>query len=68
MLWKLTRWFSRDWWRYLLAPMSRQYDDEPFWRLRIVWCRVGGHPAGVRFYSSGFEPDMHCKNCDDDLG
>lgn len=37
--------------------------------IRTAWCRLRGHPAGVVFYNpGGFEPDMHCINCGDDLG
>lgn len=37
--------------------------------IRTAWCRLRGHPAGVWFYNpGGYEPDMRCKNCEDDLG
>ena len=32
------------------------------------WCRFRGHPAGVVWFTQGYEPDMHCKNCGDDIG
>lgn len=61
----MTRWFHRDWWSYLLAPRMWGYVSWP----RTIWCRMKGHPAGVYWFNpSGFEPDMHCKNCGDDLG
>lgn len=49
-----------SWWRYVLRkPVS--------WR--AIRCRWTGHKAGVFYYNpSGLEPDMHCKNCSDDLG
>ncbi len=64
-------WFTRDWWKYLFAPVpANRYGF--FGRLRdhwtSFWCRLRGHPYGVVWYSSGYEPDMHCKNCGDDLG
>lgn len=37
--------------------------------IRRAWCRMHGHPAGVWFYNPNrMEPDMHCKNCGDDIG
>lgn len=59
-----------DWWKYLLGPMQGvRCNDETFWRLRVIVCRAKGHPGGVVFYNpSGWEPDMHCLNCGDDLG
>lgn len=32
------------------------------------WCRRLGHPNGVVWYTNDFEPDMHCKDCGEDLG
>jgi len=60
LYWKITKWFSIDWWKYILFP----------WKgFRTVICRAGGHKCGVIYYNPcGLEPDMHCKNCDDDLG
>lgn len=65
-------WFTRSWWRYLFAPVPRNRYGF-FGRLRDRWtsfiCRARGHPYGVVWYNpSGFEPDMTCKNCGDDLG
>jgi len=53
-------WVSIEMWRYLLKrPLS--------WC--SFWCRVRGHQCGVVWMNpGGIEPDMHCKNCDDDLG
>jgi hypothetical protein len=62
-------WFHRDWWAYLFAPMRGwRYDDEWFWRLKVVWCRMRGHPSGMRWYSNELEPDTHCIDCGDDIG
>lgn len=57
---KLSRWFDPNWYRYLLKP----------WKgFRVLWCRMRGHPYGVVWYNpGGFEPDMTCKNCGEDLG
>ena len=31
-------------------------------------CRATNHPAGVHFYNAGgYEPDMTCKGCGEDL-
>ena len=36
--------------------------------IRKIICRYKGHPDGVWWYNlNGSEPDMHCKNCGDDL-
>lgn len=65
-------WFTWSWWAYLFGPMNRvRYNDEWFWRMRVVWCRLRGHPGGVVWFNpnaSGYEPDMTCKNCGEDLG
>ena len=40
---------------------------KPF-SLKALICRYKGHPYGVVWYNpNGLEPDMHCKNCGDDL-
>jgi len=52
--------FSIDYWKYLLK--------EPF-SIRAFFCRMNGHKCGVVWYNvCGYEPDMTCKNCGDDLG
>ena len=63
--WKLTRWFTKGWWQYLLEPKCKDVS----W-LTAIWCRVRGHPAGVVWFtlSDRLEPDMSCKDCGDDLG
>jgi hypothetical protein len=61
------------WWAYLLekpSSYSRGFcSDNRFvdWFMRIL-CRAKGHPSGVIWYSDKLEPDMHCRNCGDDLG
>jgi len=46
-----------------------QYLFERPYTLRKLICRINKHSCGVVWYNpNGFEPDMHCKNCDDYLG
>jgi len=52
------KWFCLEWYEYLFKSES----------LLNLWCRLRGHPEGVVYYSSGFEPDMRCKTCGEDLG
>ena len=58
-------WFDKWWWRYLLEkPKDKTYCS---WWTRF-WCRVNGHPEGPWYYNAnGSEPNMHCKNCGDEL-
>jgi hypothetical protein len=57
--------FSRDWWQYMMEP-NHSGDRS---RLAVMWCRMRGHPHGVWWYNvGGYEPDMHCKTCGDNLG
>lgn len=58
------KWFSIWFWKYLL---EKPHGD--IGRVRTAICRARNHPCGVWWYNVGaFEPDMHCKNCGDDLG
>ena len=42
--------------------------EKPFTFRRLI-CRWQSHKCGVIWYNiGGIEPDMHCKNCGDDLG
>lgn len=62
----MSKWFTREWWQYLLEPKGKWNDVSWF---TIIWCRMRGHSGGVVFYNaSGLEPDMTCRNCGDDLG
>jgi len=64
-LWNITRWFYIWWYRYLFEKRNRKYASWP----TTIWCRIRNHPEGVWWYNpNGFEPDMRCKNCGDDLG
>lgn len=60
-------WFRVDWWKYLL---ERRRGDRHYRGVLLTFlCRARGHPFGVWWYNpNGLEPDMHCKNCGDDLG
>lgn len=49
---------------YLFAPNKQHWVSWP----SLIRCRWRGHPAGVIWYKAGYEPDMRCKNCGDDLG
>lgn len=58
------KWFSYNWYKYLLEKPKGNVE----W-IRTIICRAKGHPAGVWWYNiNGSEPDMHCKNCGEDLG
>jgi hypothetical protein len=58
------RWFS-----YLSLDFYIDYVfyKKPESMMNLV-CRMKGHPNGVGYYTSGFEPDMTCKDCGEDLG
>jgi hypothetical protein len=57
---RFTRWFTRPWWSYLLTGCKG-------WG--HFWCRVRGHPSGVWWHNpGGYEPDMRCKDCGENLG
>lgn len=57
-------WFTLSWWKYLLATPA-----EGIGICTAFLCRVKGHKSGVIWVNAGGdEPDMHCKNCYDDLG
>ena len=64
----MLNWFYFSWWKYLFHKINWAdwREINPF---AHVACRAKGHPQGVVWYNpSGLEPDMHCKNCGDDLG
>jgi len=65
------RWVSLFWWRYLLSGLWVRWRHDN-WKLRelpgVVLCRLHGHPCGVVWHNpGGFEPDMTCRKCGDDL-
>lgn len=57
----------------VINPWTDDYFFNPIgyarnWFSRFV-CRWRGHPKGVWWMNScGFEPDMHCKGCGQNLG
>jgi hypothetical protein len=54
------KWFNIYWYKYLFKDCTG---------IRNFICRINGHSCGVIWYNStGLEPDMHCKNCYEDLG
>lgn len=64
-------WFSKDWWKYLLEPINDSWMDNNniISKTKVAWCRANGHPCGVIYWNpGGYEPDMRCRNCGDDLG
>ncbi len=59
----LSKWF----WEYILYKRSNYYGDVGW--LKTIWCRITNHKCGIVWYNpNGFEPDMHCKRCGDNLG
>lgn len=61
------RWFTLSWWKYLFKKRNFTYGY--IGMIRTIICRIKNHPCGVVWYNSlGIEPDMHCKNCGDDIG
>ena len=51
-------------WKYLLGKSSGDLGI-----IKTALCRARGHPNGVVWYNfCGSEPDMHCKDCGDNLG
>ena len=57
-------WFTLPFVEYLLERPTGHIG----W-FRTMLCRLRGHPAGVWWFNpGGLEPDMHCRNCGDDLG
>ncbi|MEK6881656.1 MAG: hypothetical protein AABY22_18700 [Nanoarchaeota archaeon] len=59
-------WTDYTWYKYL-AEKPRGYADISRWK--IILCRIRGHPNGVRYMNpGGYEPDMRCKDCGEDLG
>lgn len=54
----------KDYLKYLFS--SKENDIS--W-ITVILCRINHHKCGVVWYNpGGLEPDMHCKNCGDDLG
>lgn len=61
-------WLSLSFWSYVLTSNKRNEVGLVNY-FRSVKCRFKSHPCGVEWYNSiGLEPNMHCKNCGEDLG
>jgi hypothetical protein len=61
------KWFLLSWYQYLFEKRDRWYGGSGW--VRTIICRMRNHPCGPIWYNpNGLEPDMHCKNCGDDLG
>ena len=61
----MIKWFSIYWWKYLT---EKRRDGDESW-IAVIKCRLTNHPKGVVWFNyTGFEPDMHCRDCGDDLG
>lgn len=60
------KWLELHWYEYLFS--KGLFDDGLVEGLRRFMCRIDGHSCGVMWYSSGFEPNMNCKNCGEYLG
>ncbi len=61
------------WWYWYLFQMPQDLtftSENPLINyINVIACRMRNHPEGVYWYNpTGFEPDMHCKGCFDDLG
>ena len=61
-------WLTIGWYAYLFGrPAWNRHYEWPGWRM--IWCRSRGHPSGVVYMNpGGLEPDLHCRNCGEDLG
>ena len=61
----LRYWFDKYFWKYLLGKA-----DDPKYcsKWHRFWCRAAGHPTGPWYHNmGGYEPDMSCKECGDEL-
>ena len=55
--------FVREYYSYLFGDLE-DFDN----KLQVIICRLRRHPMGPVWNDcSGFEPDMSCKNCGDEL-
>lgn len=59
-------WFTRHWYVYLFG-FKDQGNLTLGEKMTKIICRLKDHPAGPFYYSSGYEPDMRCRNCFDEL-
>lgn len=55
-------------WSYLFEDWHKIVNKHGIRNLiTTVICRFNRHPCGPIWYCYGDEPDMHCRNCGDDL-
>jgi hypothetical protein len=67
--WNVLRWFTREWWKYLLTDLNNSWWFGDEGRIQQILCRIKGHPAGEIFFTLyRDEPDHRCSNCREDLG
>jgi len=60
------KWFDIYWYQYIFNFKELQgltFKE----KIRMLWCRIRGHSRPI-WYTTNFEPDMHCSNCGEDLG
>lgn len=58
-----------EWLQWRLPWTNLLFERYEVSRWELIKCRYQGHPAGVIYYNpGGLEPDMHCLNCNEDLG
>lgn len=62
----MLKWFNISWYKYLFK--KRNGYSNIGW-VKTIICRLKNHLYGVVWYNiDGLEPNMHCRNCGDDLG
>jgi hypothetical protein len=56
------------WWRYLFGGFGgpRNLTCRDTWTR--VFCRARGHAGPIFYNASGWEPNMDCKHCGENLG
>lgn len=63
---------SWRWWRLLEETCSGEYLSNPLAKLgnyiARCYCRAKGHGKVYWMNLGGLEPDMHCRDCGEDLG
>lgn len=51
--------------KYLFSNLY--WCDNLLHKIKVILCRLKGHPRGPVWYSNGLEPNMSCKDCGDEL-
>lgn len=63
------KWLSPWWYQYLFSDLKWAYGEAWYWPLKVIVCRIKGHPRGWVYYNpGGMEPDYSCKDCGDEIG